>query len=100
MAGSLPGGTSGNAVAQALRRGPPRATDRCGRRLPGTPPRRQRAANAVHNARSWPSLVFRAVGETIADDLVRRCPDREVLADGRLPDAVPETRRWREAGGG
>ena len=40
-----------------------------------------------------------AVRETIADDLVRRCPDREVLvhavpADGELPDAVPA--RWSE----
>ena len=35
-----------------------------------------------------------AVRETIADDLARRCPDREVcahavLADGELPDAIP-----------
>jgi len=46
-----------------------------------------------------------SVRESIAEDRVRRCPDREVLADGRLtddglPDAVPETRRWREAGEG
>ena len=33
-----------------------------------------------------------AVRETIADDLTRRCPDREVLAD-----AVAETPSWREA---
>ena len=35
-----------------------------------------------------------AVRETIADDLARRCPDREVLADGRRPDAVPPERSW------
>ena len=33
-----------------------------------------------------------AVRETLADDLARRCSDREVLAD-----AVAETRSWREA---
>ena len=41
-----------------------------------------------------------AVRETIADDLTRRCPGREVLAhavqaDAGLPDAVPPKGSWR-----
>ncbi|MXW21251.1 MAG: hypothetical protein F4Z95_10645 [Gammaproteobacteria bacterium] len=36
-----------------------------------------------------------AVRESIADDLVRRCPDCEVPADDGLPDAVPA--RWSES---
>ena len=36
-----------------------------------------------------------SVRESIADDCVRRCPDREVLAD-----AVAENRSWRAAGEG
>jgi len=44
-----------------------------------------------------------AVRETLAEDFIRRCPDREVLADGGSadgpsPDAFPEIRRWRDAG--
>ncbi|MXW19953.1 MAG: hypothetical protein F4222_10985 [Gammaproteobacteria bacterium] len=44
-------------------------------------------------------IDLNAVRETVADDRVRRCPDREVLADGRraeggLPDAGPT--RWSE----
>ena len=44
-------------------------------------------------------LDVSSVREAIADDRVRRCPDREVLAhavpaDGGLPDAVPA--RWSE----
>ena len=35
-----------------------------------------------------------SVRESITEDRVRRCPDREVLADGGLPDAVPA--RWSE----
>ena len=36
-----------------------------------------------------------AVRETLADDLARRCPDREVLADGGSAEGS-----WREAGEG
>ena len=36
-----------------------------------------------------------AVRETLADDLARHCPDREVLAD-----AVAESRSWSLAGEG
>ena len=33
-------------------------------------------------------IDINAVRETIADDLARRCPDREVLADAVLPDSI------------
>lgn len=39
-----------------------------------------------------------AVRETLAEDFVRRCPDREVLADAVLSDAVPDFPSERDAG--
>jgi len=37
-------------------------------------------------------IDINTVRETLADDLARRCPDREALSH-----AVAETRSWREA---
>lgn len=41
-----------------------------------------------------------AVRETLADDLARRCPDREVLSHAVPADGGPAQRSWREAGEG
>ena len=44
-------------------------------------------------------IDLNAVRETVADDLARRCPGREVLAhavpvDGELPDTTPPEGSW------
>lgn len=41
-----------------------------------------------------------AVRETLADDLARRCPEREVLSHAVPADGGPAQRSWREAGEG